>query len=305
MLGDKWEEIFFKLKELDEDNLNGVAKKVGIKDYSRQEKFELIENIMKETERKKIIEALRVSRRHIFNNWFAFVSGLASIIALLFYTDMGRDIKKWLSLLIVTVSTTTTTATTSTGKTLVTTTTLPKKPPDTLTLCPDASVYPRDGEKWIEPVTQMKFVWISGGCHGDACVGFWMGEYEVTQGQWKKITGGNPSKVNQGDGNPVQYVSWNDIQNFIKDLNALDDKNKTGKKYRLPKASEWEYACRNASGIKDMEDGVSEWCQDTFHYQGKVYNIIRGISSCDDLKKVVFDYKSWHTGFRLVSCQTN
>lgn len=116
----------------------------------------------------------------------------------------------------------------------------------------------------------MKFVWISGGCHGDACVGFWMGEYEVTQGQWKKITGGNPSEVNQG--NPVEDVKWDDVRKFIKDLNALNDKNKTGKKYRLPKASEWEYACRNASGIKDMEDGVSEWCQDTFHYQGKDYN---------------------------------
>ncbi len=67
---------------------------------------------------------------------------------------------------------------------------------------------------------------------------FYIGKYEVTQKQWEEIMGNNPSYF-KGDNLPVEQVSWNDIQEFIKKLNR-----KTGKKYRLPTEAEWEYACR-------------------------------------------------------------
>lgn len=70
--------------------------------------------------------------------------------------------------------------------------------------------------------------------------GFALGKTEVTQGQWKAVMGGNPSHFTDcGDNCPVEQVSWDDVQQYIQQLNA-----KTGKSYRLPSEVEWEYACR-------------------------------------------------------------
>ena len=63
---------------------------------------------------------------------------------------------------------------------------------------------------------------------------------EVTQGQWKAVMGNNPSKFKNGDNYPVEKVSWNDVQEFIKAFNRKEG----GNKYRLPTEAEWEYACR-------------------------------------------------------------
>ena len=69
--------------------------------------------------------------------------------------------------------------------------------------------------------------------------GFYMGVYTVTQEQWKEIMGNNPSK-NKGEKNlPVDEVSWDDCQEFIKKFREKDKK-----PYRLPTEVEWEYACR-------------------------------------------------------------
>lgn len=74
---------------------------------------------------------------------------------------------------------------------------------------------------------------------------FDIGKYEVTQGQWKALMGGNPSRNSAcGDNCPVEQVSWNQAQAFITALNGR----KEGV-YRLPTEAEWEYACR--SGGKD------------------------------------------------------
>lgn len=68
---------------------------------------------------------------------------------------------------------------------------------------------------------------------------FYMGQTEVTQGLWEAVMGDNPSLFGYcGSDCPVDNVSWNDIQQFIKKLNA-----KTGKTYRLPTVWEWVYAC--------------------------------------------------------------
>ncbi len=69
---------------------------------------------------------------------------------------------------------------------------------------------------------------------------FYMGKFEVTQAQWQGVMGNNPSRFNDCDDCPVENVSWNDVKEFIKKLNALND----GFVYRLPSESEWEYACR-------------------------------------------------------------
>ncbi|MDR3220687.1 MAG: formylglycine-generating enzyme family protein [Candidatus Accumulibacter sp.] len=68
---------------------------------------------------------------------------------------------------------------------------------------------------------------------------FYLGKYEVTQAQWEAVMGGNPSKF-KGQGNPVERVSWDDVQKFIQRLNAKEGTNK----YRLPTEAEWEYAAR-------------------------------------------------------------
>ena len=68
---------------------------------------------------------------------------------------------------------------------------------------------------------------------------FELGKYEVTQGQWEAVMGDNPSGFKKGDNYPVEEVSWNDVQKFIRRLNE-----KTGGNYRLPTEAEWEYAAR-------------------------------------------------------------
>ncbi len=71
--------------------------------------------------------------------------------------------------------------------------------------------------------------------------GYYMQTTEVTQGQWRKVMGSNPSRFkNCGSNCPVEKVSWEDCQKFIRKLNGLEGTSK----YRLPTEAEWEYAAR-------------------------------------------------------------
>ena len=69
---------------------------------------------------------------------------------------------------------------------------------------------------------------------------YYIGRYEVTQKLWKQVMGDNPSYFKNCDDCPVEQVSWNDVQTFIKKLNYLYP----GRNYRLPTEAEWEYAAR-------------------------------------------------------------
>ncbi len=106
----------------------------------------------------------------------------------------------------------------------------------------------------------------------EVCVNdFWMGKYEVTQGQWQKIMGDNPASFQKGDNYPVEQVSWKDAQKFITKLNK-----KSGKKYRLPTEAEWEYAVR--AGTKTSRHwGNDISCDKAMYGNNKDWN-----SSCSD-----------------------
>src|SRR5262249_33428411 len=69
---------------------------------------------------------------------------------------------------------------------------------------------------------------------------FYLGIYEVTQGQWEAVMGNNPSRFKGDASRPVENVSWEEVQQFIDKLNTREG----GTKYRLPTDAEWEYAAR-------------------------------------------------------------
>ena len=71
---------------------------------------------------------------------------------------------------------------------------------------------------------------------------FYLGRYEVTQEQWQKVMGTNPSRF-KGANHPVENVSWNDAQEFIARLNQREGH----QRYRLPTEAEWEFAARGGT----------------------------------------------------------
>jgi eukaryotic-like serine/threonine-protein kinase len=70
---------------------------------------------------------------------------------------------------------------------------------------------------------------------------FYLGVYEVTQAQYEKVIGTNPAQF-KGAKRPLDNVSWEDAQAFLRKLNSLEQG--TGRVYRLPTEAEWEFACR-------------------------------------------------------------
>jgi len=93
-----------------------------------------------------------------------------------------------------------------------------------------------------------------------------MGKFPVTQAQWEAVMGKNPSEFKGAD-RPVETVSWDDCQAFLKTLNATPAAKASGLVFRLPEEDEWEYACRAgatgkycklADGTEITEDTLGE-----------------------------------------------
>ena len=83
---------------------------------------------------------------------------------------------------------------------------------------------------------------------------YYLGVTEVTQGQYEKVMGVNPSHfqkrvIRKSDSSmyPVENVSWEGAVEFCKRLSELPEEKKAGRVYRLPTEAEWEYACRAGS----------------------------------------------------------
>jgi formylglycine-generating enzyme required for sulfatase activity len=203
--------------------------------------------------------------------------------------------------------------------------------------------------EWKDPTTGMEFVWVEGGTYQMGCGsgdckptsspehevtvnGFWIGKYSVTQGQWQKVMGNNPSAFKKGDNYPVETVSWNDAKEFIQKLNSK------GGTFRLPTEAEWEYAARsggkpekyaggsdvdsvawysgnsgksthpvgtkspNGLGIYDMSGNVWQWCEDTYDDAAyKKHQRNNPISNSGGSDKVIRG-GSWSRDASWVSC---
>jgi len=94
---------------------------------------------------------------------------------------------------------------------------------------------------------------------------YYLGVYEVTQTQYEKVMGKNPSHFqgsivgNENADLPVENVSWDEAVEFCKKLSDLPEEKKTGRVYRPPTEAEWEYACRAGSKTAysfDDEEGL-------------------------------------------------
>ena len=96
--------------------------------------------------------------------------------------------------------------------------------------------------------------------HSVTLSSYYIGKTEVTQALWQAVMGSNPSNFKGAD-LPVECVSWDDCQEFIRKLNSM-----TGQNFRLPTEAEWEFACRggnNSRGYKYSGSnnlGSVAWC---------------------------------------------
>ena len=102
--------------------------------------------------------------------------------------------------------------------------------------------------------------------HSVTLSSFYIGKTEVTQALWKAVMGSNPSEF-KGDNRPVESVSWDDCQEFIRKLNDL-----TGQNFRLPTEAEWEFACRGGNNSRGYKYSGNNYIDNVAWYDGNSGN---------------------------------
>lgn len=197
-------------------------------------------------------------------------------------------------------------------------------------------------DTFTEKYTGMKLNKIKAGCfmmgshpqekHAEAdetplhrvCLGeYYIGIHEVTQQEWTKVMGYNPSIFQQcGADCPVENISWDDAVSFTKKLSET-----TGKSFRLPTEAEWEYAAKeggkvtvtpselnavswhkgnasgrshpvggkapNGFGIYDMLGNVQEWCSDNYQFGYYSFSPMNSPKGADEDTRKALRGGSW------------
>lgn len=96
--------------------------------------------------------------------------------------------------------------------------------------------------------------------HSVTLSSYYIGKTEVTQALWMAVMGSNPSNF-KGDNLPVECVSWNDCQEFVRKLNSLTELN-----FRLPTEAEWEFACRGGNNSRGYKYSGSNYIDNVAWY---------------------------------------
>ncbi len=136
---------------------------------------------------------------------------------------------------------------------------------------------------------------------------YYIGQTEVTQELWQAVMGSNPSKI-KGSNLPVEHVSWDDCQEFIRKLNSI-----TGQKFLLPTEAEWEYAARGGNKTKSYKYSGSNNIDDiAWYYDGNSVSTTHDVKTKQPNELGIYDMSGnvgewcsdWYGDYRS-NAQTN
>jgi len=104
--------------------------------------------------------------------------------------------------------------------------------------------------------------------HSVTLSNYMIGQTEVTQALWQAVMGNNPSEFKGDSRRPVETVSWDDCQEFLRKLNSL-----TGQRFRLPTEAEWEFAARGGVNSRGYKYSGSNTLDNVAWYDKNAYDV--------------------------------
>ena len=142
--------------------------------------------------------------------------------------------------------------------------------------------------------------------HSVTLSSYYIGKTEVTQALWQAVMGSNPSNFKGAD-LPVECVSWDDCQEFIRKLNSM-----TGQNFRLPTEAEWEFACRGGNNSRGYKYSGSNYIDDVAWYAGNSGIETQPVAAKSPNELGIYDMSGnvyewcadWYGGYRC-GAQTN